>query len=87
MRSNVENTLVNYLLGQTFDQYLDFGENDSSSRKNFKLLKLRLNHHRAIFTYMNILSLFRDSYGQTENLPALHSIAIVVNFFCRVTMF
>ena len=50
-RSKIEHTLVNYLLGKTIDQYLDFGEDDTTSRKSFKRLKLRLNHHRAIFVY------------------------------------
>lgn len=50
-RSKVEHTLVNFLLGQTVDQYLEFGEEDITSRKNFKRLKLRLNNHRAIFVY------------------------------------
>lgn len=50
-RRKIEHTLVNYLLGKTIDQYLDFGEDDTTSRKSFKRLKLRLNHHRAIFVY------------------------------------
>ena len=50
-RSKVEHTLVNFLLGQTVDQYLDFGDDDVASRKNFRRLKLRLNNHRAIFIY------------------------------------
>ena len=50
-RRKVEHTLVNYLLGQTVDQYLDFDEDDASSRKSIKRLKLHLNHHRATFVY------------------------------------
>lgn len=52
-RSKVEHTLVNYLLGQTIDQYLDFGVDDVTSRKSFKRLKLRLNRHRAILLYQH----------------------------------
>lgn len=50
-RSRVQHTLVNYLLGRTVDQYLDFGADDNSSRKSSKRLKLRINHHRAILVY------------------------------------
>lgn len=50
-RSRVRHTLVNYLLGQTVDQYLDFGADDNTDRRNSKRLKLRLNQHRAIFIY------------------------------------
>lgn len=50
-RSRVQHTLVNYLLGRTVDQYLDFGIDDNSGRKSSKRLRLRLNHHRAILVY------------------------------------
>lgn len=52
-RSKVEHTLVNYLLGQTIDQYFDFGVDDTTSRKSAKRFKLRLNHHRAILVYQH----------------------------------
>jgi len=50
-RSRVRHTLVNYLLGQTVDQYLDFGTDDNTGRKSSKRLKLRVNQHYAIFVY------------------------------------
>lgn len=52
-RSRIEHTLVNYLLGKTVDQYLDFGADDTTSRKSTKRLKLRLNRHRAILVYQH----------------------------------
>lgn len=52
-RSRVNHTLVNYLLGKTVDQYLDFGAEDNTGRKSSKRLKLRLNHHRAMLVYQH----------------------------------
>ena len=52
-RSRVRHTLVNYLLGRTVDQYLDFGVDDTTSRKSSKRLKLHLNHRRAILVYQH----------------------------------
>jgi len=52
-RSLVQHTLVNYLLGRTVDQYLDFGTDDNTGRKSSKRLKLRLNEHRIALIYQS----------------------------------
>lgn len=51
IRSRVEHKLVNYLLGKTVDQYLDFGAEDDVALKSSKQLKLRVNRHRLVLVY------------------------------------
>lgn len=57
VRSRVEHSLINYLLGQTVDQYFDFGEYDEAARKSTKRLKLRLKRHRLMLLYRVNLNL------------------------------
>jgi len=51
VRSSVEHKLVNYLLGNTIDKYLDFGPEDDTAIKSSQRLKIRINKHRLLFIY------------------------------------
>ena len=57
VKSRVEHSLINYLLGQTVDQYLDFGADDTAARKSTKRIKLRLKRHRLMLLYRVNLNL------------------------------
>ena len=57
VRSRVEHTLINYLLGKTVDQYIDFGAEDETAKKSTKQLKLRVNKHRLMLVYRLNLNL------------------------------
>lgn len=56
-KSRVEHSLINYLLGQTVDQYLDFGVDDEAASKSTSRLKLRLKRHRLMLIYRVNLNL------------------------------
>lgn len=57
VKSRVEHSLINYLLGRTVDQYLDFGADDEVARKSTKRIKLRLKRHRLMLLYRVNLNL------------------------------
>lgn len=51
IRSRVEHKLINFILGQSVDQYLEFGADDDVAQKSSKQLKLRLNRHHLFLVY------------------------------------
>ncbi len=51
IRSRVEHKLVNYLLGNTIDQYLDFGADDDIAKKSSQRLKIRIDEHQLFLIY------------------------------------
>ena len=57
VKSRVEHSLINYLLGKTVDQYLDFGVDDETAKKSTKRIKLRLKRHRLMLLYRVNLNL------------------------------
>lgn len=53
IRSRVKHRFINYVLGRTVDQYLDFGVDDEVAQKSSKQFKLRLNEHRLLLVYQS----------------------------------
>lgn len=51
IRSRVEHQLVNLLLGNTIDQYLDFGADDDIAKKSSQRLKIRIDEHQLFLIY------------------------------------
>lgn len=51
IKSRVEHQLVNYLLGNRIDKYLDFGPEDDVAKNSRQRLKIRVNKHRLLFIY------------------------------------
>lgn len=51
IKSRVEHQLVNYLLGNTIDKYLDFGPEDDTAKKSRQRLKIRVGKHKLLFIY------------------------------------
>ena len=51
IRSRIEHKLLNYFLGRTVDQYIDFGVDDDVAKKSTKHLKLRVSEHHLFLVY------------------------------------
>ncbi len=51
IKSRVEHKLLNYLLGNTIDKYLDFGPEDDTAKKSSQRLKIRIDKHKLFFIY------------------------------------
>jgi|LGVE01.1.fsa_nt_gb hypothetical protein len=51
IKSRVEHKLLNYLLGNTIDKYLDFGPDDDIAKKSSQRLKIRVDKHKLFFIY------------------------------------
>ena len=51
IKSRIEHKLVNFLLGNAVDQYLDFGPDDDIAQKSSQRLKIRVDEHQLFFIY------------------------------------
>ncbi len=51
IKSRVEHQLLNYLLGNKIDKYLDFGPEDDTAKNSSQRLKIRVNKHKLLFIY------------------------------------